>query len=454
MVNLKIYGRTINLLRVQKAYEGSKNMSEFYLSAKGLMNCANTNLSDNFMFIVGKKEYPCNSFLADFISPKVSDLHIQNPLAESLKIDVNDPYDVFSVVMQLMNGEEIDVIPFQIKYIRRIAKALGNQELIREFSLLWKNEALNLNNVVQILEEKFENNEDITTEIDFIASNFFQISPDQLDGMDIQLFDKVFSSPKLILEEEPKTFNFIYQQVQKYGPEYISLFKYIIFENTKKEDIQLFLDNIPKENISKEIFDAIKMRLSQPLSNPAPEESSRYQNPPLELLYDPSKGLFHGVFKKLFTIYGENLVKTGIVSLKPKNESSQTPIENIFKDSPGNDKKNTYNMSVTKDNYILIDFKTMQVQVTGYSIGSGLQWNQQMSWVLEGKNNPREDAFYTVIDEKKQNADIRGPDKSHYWECVKSKPYQYIRWRLTQGNGGGINFKRIELYGILIQKPK
>ncbi|EAX97949.1 hypothetical protein TVAG_316140 [Trichomonas vaginalis G3] len=426
-------------------------MSEFYLSAKGLLNCANSNLQNDFVFIVGSKEYPCNSLLADFISSKAAELHIQNPHAESLTIDVSDPYDVFSVVMQLMNGEEIDVIPSNIKYIRRIAKAIGNQELLREFSYLWRNEQLTLTNCVQIAEEKYENKDDITAEIEYIAANFFQIAFDQLDGMDIYLFEMVFTHPSLILEDETKTFNFVFQQCQKYGYEYVTLFKYIIFENTKKEDINLFLEKILKKYISADIFEAIKHRLCQPLTTACPTDSTRYHIPSITLLFDPEKDLFHGIFHYLIHRSDQDIFRTGQVVLKSKGENSSNSLDCIF----NSDKRTPYGMSDTKDNYVLIDFKSMQVQITGYSIasGSGPRWSQPISWVIEGKNNPREDAFYTIIDEKKQNSDMGGSDKTHYWDCAKSKPYQFIRWRLTQGNGGSINFRQMELFGILLHKP-
>ena len=59
----------------------------FILSCEGLQNVIfmNFNDEDTFHFIIGENDIEMNRFFADFISPRVSNLHQSDPTIQSIK---------------------------------------------------------------------------------------------------------------------------------------------------------------------------------------------------------------------------------------------------------------------------------------------------------------------------------------------------------------------------------
>jgi hypothetical protein len=65
------------------------------LSAKGLANIPRR--VDDFTFLVGSRRYHCPSLIAEFLSPRVSELHgIDDTVREfCVEVDAEDARDVF-----------------------------------------------------------------------------------------------------------------------------------------------------------------------------------------------------------------------------------------------------------------------------------------------------------------------------------------------------------------------
>jgi hypothetical protein len=70
------------------------------LSARGLANVAVRDWSDNFIFIVGHRHYQCPSSLTKFLSPWVTRLHSVDDTIDEMKIDVEDPDELFGAVLE------------------------------------------------------------------------------------------------------------------------------------------------------------------------------------------------------------------------------------------------------------------------------------------------------------------------------------------------------------------
>lgn len=95
--------------------------------------------------------------------------------------------------------------------------------------------------------------------------------------------------------------------------------------------------------------------------------------------------------------------------------------------------------------------------MTDYIIKSypnGASTNHPKSWVIEGSNDDKQ---WEVVDEEKDCPYLNGHMFVHSFKLNQkiSKPFRYIRMRITDQNWAGYNvlrFNSIEFYGKLIQK--
>ena len=100
-----------------------------------------------------------------------------------------------------------------------------------------------------------------------------------------------------------------------------------------------------------------------------------------------------------------------------------------------------------------IDLKAMKIRLNGYSIQTPFDVGNDhlRNWVVEGSNSK---ASWTTLDAKKDNSDLRGSNRAHYFPISKeSPPFQIIRLKMTGPNHGGnwyFNIDKIEIFGELI----
>jgi hypothetical protein len=65
----------------------------FALSTKGLQNVPMTQLRCDFEFIVGAKTYLCPALIADFLSPRIAQIHVADDTISSFKVEMRDEGD-------------------------------------------------------------------------------------------------------------------------------------------------------------------------------------------------------------------------------------------------------------------------------------------------------------------------------------------------------------------------
>ena len=427
-------------------------MIEYQISSAGLSNPANSNLPQDFKFVVGKKEYFCNSFQADFISSKIAELHLQDQKVDTFYIDLDDKFNAFELIMKMMNGEEVEIPHFQIQFIRQIAKIIGNEELIDKFTYVDKKfDEMTYQQTVQTLEEKNELGMDCSSEIEYIAKSFYDIDNTIMDCMDIKLLDQIFASPSLVLDDETKTFQFICRQITQYSRDYISLLKYILYQNLSPSDLEQFCSIVDFENgMTPEIFAKVKERLEQNLITKPSLLQSRYDTGFINCEYKgDKKNLFNGIFAYLKRTH-ITPTKQKIIIATSSGETSNSNAESLISNE---NQKNIFEMSENPTSYLCVQFTDFRVIINGYSFASPKNghWDRPQSWVIEGSNNGKN---WSVIDKQYQNQEMGGNDKSHLWTCKQSNPYHYIRWRLTEKGTETVGISQYELFGLIKQHKK
>jgi hypothetical protein len=95
--------------------DGSRAMGG--LSVRGLMNIVVRDSSDDFTFIVGDYHYQCLSFVAQFLSPRVSKLQWIEAMISELRLEVEDQKELFCSVLEATGSgaKGVETTPFEIR---------------------------------------------------------------------------------------------------------------------------------------------------------------------------------------------------------------------------------------------------------------------------------------------------------------------------------------------------
>jgi hypothetical protein len=103
------------------------------LSARGLENVPVGDWSDDFTFIVGDHRYRCPSSVAQFLSARVSKLHLIDATISELRLEVEDRGELFGSVLEAAKGNSIELIPITGEQLRRFTPLWGIQSFVNWF---------------------------------------------------------------------------------------------------------------------------------------------------------------------------------------------------------------------------------------------------------------------------------------------------------------------------------
>jgi hypothetical protein len=95
------------------------------LSARGLQRLERGNHENDFSFIVGDERYSCPSFVAEFLSPRVSSLRSQDVTMAELSIETADPKRQFGTLLSIGFGREVSWSEGDLSFVRSVC---GEQE--------------------------------------------------------------------------------------------------------------------------------------------------------------------------------------------------------------------------------------------------------------------------------------------------------------------------------------
>ena len=123
----------------------------FILSSAGLKNIV-INDNEDFIIILGEQEIKINKIFAEFISPKISQLHQIDPtinylklddviqsktLNEQLKTKVNITKNTFLYLEQLFKGNRVEITKKEQFSLQYLSFLLGNEEMFDTVSKLF-----------------------------------------------------------------------------------------------------------------------------------------------------------------------------------------------------------------------------------------------------------------------------------------------------------------------------
>jgi hypothetical protein len=122
------------------------------------------------VFLLGSEKVSCSSFIAEFLSPRVSRLRVADRTAQEFSLDVPDAKSVFSAFLCLGEDSPFHVTERNRKLLQCICRPLGNVELLDSLSRPIECE-LSVSNVSGRLRALSEVDANSDEELDFVASH-------------------------------------------------------------------------------------------------------------------------------------------------------------------------------------------------------------------------------------------------------------------------------------------
>jgi hypothetical protein len=420
------------------------------LSARGLKNVRRK--ENDFTFVVGSRRYPCPSFIAEFLSPRVHDLHLIDDTLSECKVEIEDPNEYFNDFLSLGSGNTIKVDESNQSVLLSICSELSNQELCEKILERTSND-ITMSNVIDRVSFLSQMHCNILREIEFISSHFHEIDDlsTTLKSLTFSMIEEIIKNDSLKIKSEDSLYDFIVSQIET-NWEYSMLLEYVRYEYLSTLKFNEFFDLISKsfEYMNHSIWMSLQSRLSLPVS---PKTSND------RLLIEPRRGQefvpsssspLNGIIAHLTRRCGGNVHDHNIIAVSASSND-------------GHREKNVADLEVDNcfislnsvNQWLCYDFKAMTIKPTHYSIrsycnGGPGDYNPK-NWVIEGSQDGNS---WIELDRQDNNNELNGRNLTRTFSISRSEEVRMIRIRQTGLNHAGdqyLMFSSFEIFGHLIE---
>lgn len=214
----------------------------------------------------------CSRSQISFISPVVSKLFLIDPTIKEFTLKTKDSSKCCEIIESLLNGSEVK-IPHALQItFQSISIELGNEEL-----LTCVQDHLTNENVIDYLLIRSNMSFNTESEIEYIASHFYEFKPKVISSLSLSIIDSILSSPSLVIESEHRLFEFINDLISKHGDEYRLLFSYLHLEYLNRDEISIFIESIDLNNIVHYLPCIYRHLLCFPSLQTQEEDKSRFK---------------------------------------------------------------------------------------------------------------------------------------------------------------------------------
>lgn len=427
----------------------------------------------DFTFIVDGKRYETSRFLADLLSPRISELHSIDETADTFIITTrknqneesqqsNDNIDYFTDFLNHPLFEEQEIDDSKRKFYSDYFIQLGNFD---EYIKLQKEyyEEITTENVLDLLKNieyifnRTKTRSDIYENINsklftFASKHLNELEEEKLQELSIEQIENILDRKELKIEDEDSLLKFVLRLYQK-DHKYSSLFEYVYFENVGDDTLEKFVDEFIIEDMTIGTWNSIVYRLIKSRKRHLNDDKERYTSPKMKVVTfsADNNNKFHGILRHLCKECGGNVHDKGVVEIWSSTEFQGQGFHP--KNVVDYDSKSFFAPRNVENVDICFDFKEKQIQPTNYSIqslNSGCGPAHLRNWVFEVSNDK---VNWDIVDQHSNDSTLNGYDKFATFNTKQTDSfYRYIRIRQTGISWSGDYYSYIpyiELYGKL-----
>jgi hypothetical protein len=209
------------------------------LSGSGLQHVRMQYSESDFTFVIGNRLHQCCSSFAEFLSPLVFELHPTDPTADELRLEFEDPQDLFLKLISACRGENGSIERRDLTAFLSLCAAVGNREVCAS---TWSKtgEEITIGNVVNRTLFLAKHHCDIGRELEFLATHFCDV-PNSLKSLPVGVIYEAISHESLRLLSEDSLCDLIVEYATV-NPEFLCLLEVVRFEFCSCEAISQVLE--------------------------------------------------------------------------------------------------------------------------------------------------------------------------------------------------------------------
>lgn len=420
----------------------------------------------NFTFIVNGEKFCTNRVIADLLSPKICQIHFNDPTFDEFTIQTSEKGN-FSYVLDLALFNQVSIPETEVPFIAEIIEIFDNESI--KTNKIDRKVTITIDNVFNLIKnhEKYDifHSKMLQDEIDFLSSHFFLIDDDKVNEiieMKMDTLEMIIKNPKLQLKSEDQLITII-NQLYTSNSKYSFLYEFVDFSNVSVNKITEFLSIYDIKDLTHDSWKNLSSRLEKQIfqNNEINNNNHRYHN-----VASNSEKVNNDLKKGISIQYDKNKEFNGIINyLSNKSKSSIyddisiTSSSTFWSHSPRNtvlyDDHSKYFFSQNKENsWICFNFKEHKIVPKNYTLRShdnSANCCHPKNWVLEGSNDGN---YWEIINEQENCSLLNGSLLSYTFQIqnLENKEFQFIRMRQTQSCWDGshnLSIDSIEFYGTL-----
>jgi hypothetical protein len=426
----------------------TSSQTSLSLSATGLRHVPFNDYPNDFTFIVGDAQYPCPSFLAYFLSPRVAAAHATDRTLTTFRVPVQDPNRDFAHLLSLVRGNEVAVTAGNSRFFRSACIELGNLECLER---LFNGEATVETAIDRLcLAERCERTD--SDSIAYVASHFADAAESDLMRIRLATLTNIVRNGSLKLESEDALLSFVLTQSQR-AIAYASLLDFVNFEYLSCTGIADFVRFVSGHFavLTRSLWQKVALRLvlavAPPSNNPhcpnafAPERICPFANDrPMEgiiaYLRNRSSADLHG--RNIVTVSASSSLYGSSLALLARRYGNYVHSDNVA------------------NQWFCYDFHDRRVMPTHYAIRSGDDgWGPNghnlKEWCLDGSNDG---SSWTELDRRQDVRELDARSALATFPISHSAIVRMVRFRQTGPNCAGTHYlklSRFELFGSLFE---
>jgi hypothetical protein len=452
------------------------------LSARGLANVAVRNWSNDFTFIIGDHRYLCPSSVAQFLSPRVSELHWMDATISELRLEVDNPDELFGSVLEAAGCGSIKVDSAHQPTFLGICATLWNSEVYRSFSPAHGDEKA-MENVADSLRFLSATRCDISPELEFIASHFddFLRRRDGLKAFSFSMIYEILGQGSLRLESKDSLCRFISESMRT-RPEMYGLIEFVRLEYCSTDVITNFFARLSEHfyEINVSMWASLRARLVLPNINKRqakqfPPSVKKVMIRSIEGFGEITIDVPDGIVAHLTRECGGNVHDHHVVDVTSGSFEREThglnPHSGAYGNHPSYAAMNAADLATdsyfqsayrqkeeeiphTRNNWVCYGFKERKIVATHYAIrtywGEPRDWHLR-SWLVKTSVNGKS---WREVDRQEPNDQLNSPKFTGTFAVAGGGECRFIRLvNIGRNHGGydGLVISAWDIFGSVIE---
>jgi hypothetical protein len=398
-------------------------------------------------FIVGAERCEVPAFIADFLSPRISDLHRIDPTISEFEVTTELTDKEFMQYLYLARGESLPVTRSNLSRFASLCEEMGNEELLEAIFNIGGD--LTVENVLPRLKVRLSRGWCVVDEFSYVASHFHRFKEPELSELPVDAFLAILSDPTLNVENEDSLFDFIADQVDG-DPSFFQLFQTVCFQYLSSDRIERIVSWISDsfDRLTLPIWRAISQRLIDSKTSVPDSDVAFAKRIDCSLAEDD---VHTGIIYRLKQTYGGDLPNVVIVTTS-----------SVYDDNPEYSGSNLleldsrffYGSRNRPGQWFCYDFQQSRVELTNYAIRSypfGPGHNHPRSWVVEGSVDGR---YWAELDTQECCEATNKNDCLTIFPTRPTRALKMVRLRQIGRNHKNTHYLSLsafELYGAFLE---